>query len=322
MAQARRPRSAPYRRAEQIEPLRRVARQKLRRLVDSGWTTVRGIRNTRPSCMFLRRHRSGSVFPAHGAWIQPDSPMRRNVDTFVLSKGHAAPNLVGGVATRRAPIFRRSHDPCARFGKANLEGHPTPNNPWGQGGHGARSGQGLAAANGHWAEAKPARQDRCPALFWPARRTEECSEGLGCGKAAQVRVAEPARRNIVAIVRTVKRVLGPERSDAPISTTPACLSARRFGAFGLAHDRDRRPRHYGHPDRQLVDAENVRTHRDSSPGPRKGKGGVSFPGGPSRGGLARARVAHRPSRWEKALAEPSGRDPGPIEKPSPRRVGQ
>nr|WP_283827014.1 transaldolase [Bradyrhizobium diazoefficiens] len=59
----------------------------------------------------------------------PHDPAARNVDTFVLSKGHAAPILWAALneagAINEDPLSLRRID-------STLEGHPTPLNPWGR----------------------------------------------------------------------------------------------------------------------------------------------------------------------------------------------
>ncbi|MGH9158997.1 MAG: hypothetical protein ACRD2X_03310 [Vicinamibacteraceae bacterium] len=57
----------------------------------------------------------------------PQDPTARNVDSFVLSKGHAAPILWAALheagALTEDPLSLRRID-------SMLEGHPTPRNPW------------------------------------------------------------------------------------------------------------------------------------------------------------------------------------------------
>jgi transketolase len=88
----------------------------------------------------------------------PSDPTARNVDYFVLSKGHAAPILWAALSEAHAiaedPLSLRRID-------STLEGHPTPNNPWIKVATGSL-GQGLAAANGMAADA---RWHRCPYLL-------------------------------------------------------------------------------------------------------------------------------------------------------------
>jgi transketolase len=74
----------------------------------------------------------------------PRQPLARDVDRFVLSKGHAAPILWAALAEAGAldedPMSLRQID-------SSLEGHPTPANAWVKVATGSL-GQGLSAANG------------------------------------------------------------------------------------------------------------------------------------------------------------------------------
>jgi len=74
----------------------------------------------------------------------PSEPDARDVDQFILSKGHAAPILWAGLAEAGAldenPMTLRKFD-------STLEGHPTPRNGW-VGVATGSLGQGLAAVNG------------------------------------------------------------------------------------------------------------------------------------------------------------------------------
>jgi transketolase len=76
------------------------------------------------------------------------NPSRPSNDRFVLSKGHAAPILWGAWAEAGAFDPERVRDELRRAG-SDLEGHPTPRNPWvdaatGSLGQGLSIGLGLA----------------------------------------------------------------------------------------------------------------------------------------------------------------------------------
>jgi transketolase len=287
--------SAPDRRAEQIEPLRRVAR-KLRRLVIQ-MTTAAG--SGHPTSCMSCADIVAALFFRHMRW-DPTDPHARNVDTFVLSKGHAAPIL--WAALHEAGAISDDLMTLRRFG-SSLEGHPTPNNPWVKAATGSL-GQGLAAGNG-MAEAN--RLDKIDARVFCLLGDGECSEG-SVWEAAQF-ASLNRLANIVAIVD----VNGLGQSDRTPYQHDTGVFARRFGAFGW-----RTIEIDGHDITAiltaLVDAE---TSGPTAILARTEKGkGVSFLEGAS-GWHGKVLT---PEQMEKALAELG--DPGPIEKPEPRRVGQ
>ncbi len=85
-----------------------------------------------------------SVLFFHEMRFDPGNPKARNVDEFVMSKGHAAPILwaalkEAGAISEDLLSLRRIDSP--------LEGHPTPNSPWVKVATGSL-GQGLSAAVG------------------------------------------------------------------------------------------------------------------------------------------------------------------------------
>src|SRR5919204_2079503 len=102
-------------------------------------------------------------------WDPRDSAAR-NVDAFVLSKGHAAPILWAALneagAINEDPLSLRRID-------STLEGHPTPLNPWVRVATGSL-GQGLAAANGM---ALANRLDGIDARIFCLLGDGQCSEG-------------------------------------------------------------------------------------------------------------------------------------------------
>jgi transketolase len=102
--------------------------------------------------------------------FDPKDPHARNADTFVLSKGHAAPILwaalkEAGAITEDLLTLRRLDSP--------LEGHPTPLSPWVKVATGSL-GQGLSAAVGM---AIGRRLDGIPARVYCLLGDGEMAEG-------------------------------------------------------------------------------------------------------------------------------------------------
>lgn len=149
----------------------------------------------------------------------PHDPAARNVDTFVLSKGHAAPIL--WAALNEAGAI--SEDPLSlRRIDSTLEGHPTPLNPWVKVATGSL-GQGLAAANGF---AAANRLDRLDARVFCLLGDGECSEG-SVWEAAQF-----ASLNGLANVTAIVDVNGLGQSEAAPYHHDTGVFARRFASFG------------------------------------------------------------------------------------------
>jgi transketolase len=149
----------------------------------------------------------------------PKDPAARNVDAFVLSKGHAAPIL--WAALHEAGAI--SEDPLSlRRIDSTLEGHPTPLNPWIKVATGSL-GQGLAAANGM---ALANRLDAIDARIFCLLGDGECSEG-SVWEAAQFASLNHLS-NLVAIVD----VNGLGQSEAAPYDHDTATFARRFAAFG------------------------------------------------------------------------------------------
>ncbi len=143
----------------------------------------------------------------------------RNVDRFVLSKGHAAPILWAALAAAGAI----AEDPMSlRRIDSTLEGHPTPNNPWVKVATGSL-GQGLAAANGM---ALANRLDGIDARVYCLLGDGECSEG-SVWEAAQF-ASLNRLANLVAIVD----VNGLGQSGPTPYGHDTSVFARRFEAFG------------------------------------------------------------------------------------------
>ncbi len=149
----------------------------------------------------------------------PSQPKARDVDTFVLSKGHAAPILWAALyqagAIRENPMTLRKID-------SSLEGHPTPNNPWVKVATGSL-GQGLAAANGI---ALANRIDEIDTRVYCLLGDGECAEG-SVWEAAQFASLQRLN-NLVAIVDV--NALG-QSGPTPYAHN-ATIYARRFEAFG------------------------------------------------------------------------------------------
>jgi len=85
-----------------------------------------------------------SVLYFHEMRFDPKNPKARNVDEFILSKGHGAPIL--WAALKEAGAISEDLNTLRRI-DSPLEGHPTPNSPWVRIATGSL-GQGLSAAVG------------------------------------------------------------------------------------------------------------------------------------------------------------------------------
>lgn len=149
----------------------------------------------------------------------PARPAARDVDTFVLSKGHAAPIL--WAALDQAGAIHENPLSLRKIG-SSLEGHPTPSNPWVKVATGSL-GQGLAAANGI---ALANRIDNIDARVFCLMGDGECAEG-SVWEAAQFASVE-GLSNLVAIVDV--NALG-QSGPTPYQHN-AAVYAKRFEAFG------------------------------------------------------------------------------------------
>jgi transketolase len=230
----------------------------------------------------------------------PSDPSARNVDTFILSKGHAAPILWAALheagAIKEDPLSLRRID-------STLEGHPTPLNPWVRIATGSL-GQGLPAANGI---AAANRLDGLDTRVFCLLGDGECSEG-SVWEAAQF-ASLNALRNLVAIVD----VNGLGQSQATPYRHDTSVLARRFASFGW-----RTIEIDGHDMAAILTS--LETANDGGPTAIvartvKGKG-VSF--------LENADGWHgRPlDREQMARALDELGEAGPAPKVEPRRVGQ
>ncbi|THK35577.1 transketolase [Ensifer sp. MPMI2T] len=189
--------------------------RKLRRLVIRMTTEAESGHPT--SCMSCA-DLVAALFFREMRW-DPKDPHARNVDSFVLSKGHAAPILWAALheagAIAEHPLSLRKID-------STLEGHPTPLNPWVKVATGSL-GQGLSAANGI---AAANRLNKIDARVYCLLGDGECSEG-SVWEAAQF-ASLNGLSNLVAIVDV--NALGQSGPTPYRHHTE--VFARRFAAFG------------------------------------------------------------------------------------------
>jgi transketolase len=149
----------------------------------------------------------------------PNAPGARDMDRLLLSKGHAAPILwaalseAGAIDTDLLALRRLDSD---------LEGHPTPENPWVPVATGSL-GQGLSVANGL---ALADRMDGIDARIFCLLGDGECSEG-SVWEAAQF-AADNALERVVAVVD----VNALEQSGPTPYGHDTSVLAGRFRAFG------------------------------------------------------------------------------------------
>ncbi|MEJ2589782.1 MAG: transketolase [Candidatus Thiodiazotropha sp.] len=149
----------------------------------------------------------------------PARPEARDVDRFILSKGHAAPILWS--VLREAGAIHEKLDTLRRM-DSTLEGHPTPTNPWIPIATGSL-GQGLAAANGI---ALANRLDGIDSRVYCLLGDGECSEG-SVWEAAQF----ASLQGLEALVAIVD-VNGLEQSGLTPYGGNTTVLAERFRAFG------------------------------------------------------------------------------------------
>jgi transketolase len=193
----------------------RTAARRLRRLVIQMTTQAGSGHPT--SCMSCADIVAALFF--HEMRWDPNDPTARNVDAFVLSKGHAAPILWATLHEAGAI----SEDPLSlRRIDSTLEGHPTPRNPWIKVATGSL-GQGLAAANGM---ALANRLDAIDARIFCLLGDGECSEG------AVWEAAQFASLNHLSNLIAIVDVNGLGQSEAAPYHHDTAILARRFAAFG------------------------------------------------------------------------------------------
>jgi transketolase len=148
----------------------------------------------------------------------PSAPKGRDMDRFLLSKGHAAPILWAALSAAGAidsDLLR------LRQIDSDLEGHPTPENPWVPVATGSL-GQGLSVANGM---VLADRMDGIEARIFCLLGDGECSEGA-VWEAAQF-AADNRLARLVAIVDAN----GLEQSGPAPYAQDTSVLANRFRAF-------------------------------------------------------------------------------------------
>ncbi len=197
-----------------VESLARMAQKLRRHAIEMTTEAGSGHPTSALSCAEI----VATLFFQQMRW-DPADPYARDVDTFVLSKGHAAPILwsalwEAGAITEDLRTLRRID--------STLEGHPTPRNPWVKVATGSL-GQGLSAANGI---AAANRLDGIDALVYCLLGDGECSEG-SVWEAAQFASLQGLTR-VVAIVD----VNGLAQSGPAPYGHATDVFAARFKAFG------------------------------------------------------------------------------------------
>jgi len=209
-----RKRAARTQRAEQSRPLAEAAARLRASSVRSTTEAGSGHATSALSCADLV-----SVLFFHEMRWDPNAPGERDMDRFLLSKGHAAPILwaaldeAGAIASDPLSLRRLDSD---------LEGHPTPANPWVPASTGSL-GQGLAIANGL---ALANRLDGIQARVFCVLGDGECSEG-SVWEAAQF-AADNELDRVCAIVDAN----GIEQSGPAPYGHDTSVMAGRFRAFG------------------------------------------------------------------------------------------
>lgn len=203
-----------YLHAGDTGPLQAMAR-KLRREVIR-MTTAAG--SGHPTSCLSCADIVAALFFREMRW-DPTDPKARNVDSFILSKGHAAPILWS--ALFEAGAIEESLLSLRRI-DSTLEGHPTPNNPWIKVATGSL-GQGLSAATGI---ALANRLDGIDARVYTLLGDGECSEG-SVWEAAQF-ASLHRLSNLVAIVD----MNGLGQSGPAPYDHDASVFLKRFQSFG------------------------------------------------------------------------------------------
>ncbi|MEI9986679.1 MAG: transketolase [Aliidongia sp.] len=199
----------------QTEQTLRSEAQRLRRLVIR-MTNAAGSGHP-TSCMSAADIVAALFF--HTMRWDPRDAKARDVDSFILSKGHAVPLLWAALSEAGAidddPMTLRRID-------SRLEGHPTPSQPWVKIATGSL-GQGLSAANGI---ALANRLDGIDASIYCLMGDGECAEG-SVWEAAEFASSNscPAWSPSSTSMRWARAA---RRGNG---TTPGAY-ARRFEAFG------------------------------------------------------------------------------------------
>jgi len=287
--------SVAHRAAGDVSPLESVARRLRRDSIEMTTTAGSG----HPTSCLSAAEIMAALFFREMRW-DPGDAQARDVDRFVLSKGHAAPVLWATLAA--AGAIDEDIRSLRRI-DSSLEGHPTPTNPWiavatGSLGQGLSAAAGIALAN---------RLDGIDARVFCLLGDAECSEG-SVWEAAQFASLQELTR-VVAIVD----LNGQGQSHPAPYRHDGGVFAERFRAFGWkAIETD------GHDLPALLAA--LRSAREGGPTAIvartvKGKG-VSF--------------LEDKTEWHgKALDEDEMRralaeigEPGPLPKVEPRRTGE
>lgn len=202
------------RRRDQAEPLRAVASRLRAESVRMTTAAGSGHATSCLSCADIM----AALFFHEMAW-DPSAPDARNTDRFLLSKGHAAPILwatlqeAGAIDEDLLSLRRLDSD---------LQGHPTPENPWVPVATGSL-GQGLSVVNGM---AIANRLDGIDARLFCLMGDGECSEG-SVWESAQF-AADNHLDGIVAIVDAN----GLEQSGPAPYGHDTSVIAGRFESFG------------------------------------------------------------------------------------------
>lgn len=189
--------------------------ERLRRAV-LDMTTIAG--SGHPTSCLSSADLMAALFFHEMRW-DPGDATARDVDHFILSKGHAAPLL--WAALHEAGAIDEDLHSLRRI-DSTLEGHPTPENPWVKIATGSL-GQGLAAANGM---ALADRLDNINARVYCLLGDGECSEG-SVWEAAQFAHLH-GLESVVAIVD----VNGLQQSGPSPYAHDSAVLAARFRAFG------------------------------------------------------------------------------------------
>lgn len=202
------------RRAQQAQPLADTAARLRASVVRMTTAAGSGHATSSLSCADL----IAALFFHEMRW-DPQAPGRRDMDRFLLSKGHAAPILWAALHEAGAldtdPLTLRRLD-------SDLEGHPTPENPWVPVATGSL-GQGLSVVNGM---ALADRMDGIEARHFCLLGDAECSEG-SVWEAAQF-AADNALDQVVVLVDA--NGLG-QSGPSPYGQDTDVLAAR-FRSFG------------------------------------------------------------------------------------------
>ncbi|HYE35355.1 transketolase [Methylocaldum sp.] len=205
-----------YSNRHDVGPLQDMARQLRRDIIAMTTEAGSGHPTSSLSCADI----VAALFFHEMRW-DPADPKARNVDSFILSKGHAAPVL--WAALHESGASREELNSLRKI-DSTFEGHPTPTNPWVKVATGSL-GQGLAAANGI---ALANRLDGIPSRVYCLLGDGECSEG-SVWEAAQF-----ASLNKLSGLIAIVDVNGLGQSGPTPYNRDTAVFARRFQSFGWA----------------------------------------------------------------------------------------